>query len=127
MSSTVKVLVVDDDEPVRSSLVNFLEDEGFDPVPAKSGEQALEIAQSQEFHVAIVDMRLPGIDGDTVVIEVKKIQPHMQFLIYTGSDDYYPNVTLRGMGMKTDHVFYKPLRNLKVLSDAVRKLLASTQ
>ncbi|SHK63220.1 Response regulator receiver domain-containing protein [Desulfatibacillum alkenivorans DSM 16219] len=124
MTIDIKVLVVDDDEPVRNSLVNFLEDEGFEPVSAESGEQALDLAAKEHFDVAIVDMRLPGIDGDTVVLEAKKIQSHLKFIIYTGSDDYYPQNILIDIGMKPEHVFYKPLRNLDVLSQAIRSLMA---
>ncbi|WP_028316180.1 response regulator [Desulfatibacillum aliphaticivorans] len=123
MTIDVKVLVVDDDEPVRNSLVNFLEDEGFEPVSAESGEQALDLAAKEHFDVAIVDMRLPGIDGDTVVLEAKKIQSHLKFIIYTGSDDYYPQNILLDIGMKQEHVFYKPLRNLDILSQAIRSLM----
>ncbi|ACL06387.1 Response regulator receiver domain protein (CheY-like) [Desulfatibacillum aliphaticivorans] len=123
MTIDVKVLVVDDDEPVRNSLVNFLEDEGFEPVSAESGEQALDLAAKEHFDVAIVDMRLPGIDGDTVVLEAKKIQSHLKFIIYTGSDDYYPQNILIDIGMKPEHVFYKPLRNLDILSQAIRSLI----
>ncbi|MBI9075144.1 MAG: response regulator [Desulfatibacillum sp.] len=123
MSLNIKVLVVDDDEPVRNSLVNFLEDEGFDAVSAESGEHALACVAKQHFDVAIVDMRLPGIDGDTVVLEAQKIQSHLKFVIYTGSDDYYLQNTLLDIGMKPEHVFYKPLRNLNVLATAIRDLM----
>lgn len=126
MNQNVRVLVVDDDEPVRNSLVNFLEDEGFDPVAAESGEQALDYVAKQHFDIAIVDMRLPGIDGDAVVLEAQRIQTHLKFIIYTGSDDYYPQNILLDIGIKPGHVFYKPLRNLDVLAAAIRELMAES-
>ena len=124
MNPNIKVLVVDDDEPVRNSLVNFLEDEGFYPISAESGEEALELIEKHRFDVAIVDMRLPGIDGDSVVLKAQKIQTHLKFIIYTGSDDYYPQNILLDIGMKPEHVFYKPLRNLNIMAQAIHDLMA---
>ncbi len=123
MGSVVRVLVLDDDEPIRTSLTSYLEDEGFDPVPAETGEQALEIIKSQELQVAIVDMRLPGIDGDAVIFQAHQIRPEMKFIIYTGSDDYVPQSTLMDFGMRPEHVFFKPLRRMEVLVETINELI----
>ncbi len=123
MASVVRVLVLDDDEPIRTSLASYLEDEGFEPVPAENGEQALEIIKNQDLEVAIVDMRLPGIDGDAVIFQAHEIQPEMKFIIYTGSDDYVPQNTLTDVGMRPEHVFFKPLRRMEVLIETINDLI----
>jgi len=60
---TVRVLVVDDDPNIRTSLRFALEDEGYDVVEAPSGEAALERMAEQPADLVLLDLMLPGIDG----------------------------------------------------------------
>ena len=73
--SNIKVLVVDDEIAVCSNVAAFLEDEGFMVFSAVSGEEALDILLKQKIDVAIIDMRLPGIDGDMLIVKAHELQP----------------------------------------------------
>lgn len=117
-----KVLVVDDEAGLLLSLVAFLEDENFDVQGASSGEDALEILNEHTIDVVIVDMRLPGIDGNEVILRAKKDGIKAKFIIHTGSTDYQLPLELKQLGFKQEHIFLKPLDNLQHLSDAVRKI-----
>ena len=65
---TIRVLIVDDETLIASSLKVFLEDEGFLVAVAGSGEQALEIIKREvDFDACIMDMRLPGMDGNAAI------------------------------------------------------------
>jgi len=59
---------------VRINLEDFLEDEGFEVESAGNGEAGLELVDRCRFDVAVVDMRLPGIDGNAFIKEAKKMQ-----------------------------------------------------
>jgi DNA-binding NtrC family response regulator len=121
--SNVKVFIVDDESVVCSNIAAFLEDEGFTVFSAASGEEALEFLLEQKFDVAIIDMRLPGIDGDTLILKAHEIQPALKFLIHTGSTNYSVSKSLEEIGVKKEQVFRKPLLDMSVLTKGILKLL----
>ncbi|HUJ15488.1 MAG TPA: sigma-54 dependent transcriptional regulator [Thermoanaerobaculia bacterium] len=62
-----KILIVDDEQSIRTTLAKILEDEGHRAVVAESGEEALALAARDEFDLIILDLWLPGVDGMTVL------------------------------------------------------------
>ena len=109
------VLIVDDDERVYSNTQAFLEDEGYQVVIAISGEQGMELLQECRPQFAIVDMRLPGMDGDQFIEQASKQQTQLQFLIHTGSIEYKLPDFLCQNNQVRQSVFYKPLFSMEVL------------
>ncbi len=75
-----KVLIVDDETSLLNSLMAFFEDEDFDVTGASSGEEALETLSKEHFDAVIIDMRLPGIDGNEVILQAKKSDPLLNSL-----------------------------------------------
>ncbi len=118
----IRVLIVDDEIPVSQSLVGFLEDCDLDVAAAGSGEEALELAQKEHFDVAIVDLRLPGMSGEALIIKSKTLVPKLRFLIHTGSVDYRLSEELKRIGMRPEHVFLKPMDDLNELVYAIEKI-----
>jgi DNA-binding NtrC family response regulator len=123
ISSTIRVLVVDDEEMILINLVAFLEDEGFSVLSTKSGEEALELLASETVDIAIIDIRLPQMDGDTLIIKAHELQPEMKFLVYTGSVNYTLPKTLMNLGISEEQVFKKPLDDIGVLVQAIHQLI----
>ena len=121
--SKIKVLVVDDEITVCSNVTAFLEDEGFNVFSAASGEEALDLILKQKIDVAIVDMRLPGIDGDTLMLKAHEIQPVLKFLIHTGSTNYSVSKSLEEIGVKNEQIFRKPLLDMSVLTKGILNIL----
>lgn len=117
-----RILIIDDETSLLKSLVAFFEDEGFSVRGATSGEAGLAILEKEEMDAVIIDMRLPGIDGNETIAKAHALQPSLQFFIHTGSTDYQLPATLRDLGLTRDKVFLKPLSDLAVLSRAVREL-----
>lgn len=83
MSNTRSILVVEDEQVIRSSLREFLTDEGFTVTEAGSVAQALTLARQQDFQVAICDVRLPDGDGVQLLKKLHQINPSMFVLIIT--------------------------------------------
>jgi two-component system OmpR family response regulator len=109
------ILIVDDDERVYSNTQAFLEDEGYQVIIAVSGEQGLLLLQEFKPKFAIVDMRLPGIDGNQFILRASQQQSQLQFLIHTGSTDYELPDLLRKNSRVCQSIFYKPLFSMEVL------------
>jgi two-component system OmpR family response regulator len=117
-----RVLIIDDELSLLKSLVAFFEDEGFFVRGAESGEEGLEILKMYKMNAVIIDLRLPGIDGNETIVRAHELQPALRFLIHTGSTDYQIPPLLRRIGIEQEVVFLKPLPDLSVLSEAVRAL-----
>jgi len=119
------VLIVDDEPMIRESLQAYLEDEGIPAVAVNSGEEALNtVQQSCAFAVCIMDMRLPGMDGNTAIRRLHALRPGLEFLIHTGSSDYTLPPDLRALGVSELRIYPKPLVDMAPLAATVRALLS---
>ncbi|HEV8713934.1 MAG TPA: sigma-54 dependent transcriptional regulator [Candidatus Binatia bacterium] len=78
-----KILVVDDDASVLALFQTVLGSEGYDIICASSGEEALQQLEQERFDLLISDLRLPGMDGITLVKQAKAINPAMPSLVLT--------------------------------------------
>ncbi len=119
-----RVLVVDDDEGVRSCVLAFLQDEGFAVESATSAEQALAQLTPGCVDVAVVDVRLPGMSGDELIRRAPRRDPALRFVVYTGSPEYSPPPSLAAAGLLPEHVLRKPLFDMRVLARAIDGLVA---
>ena len=79
----IRLLIVDDDEQMRRTLVGRFERKGLAVSNAGSGEQALEIAAKARFDVAVLDLHLPGINGVELLEKLKERQPDLEALLLT--------------------------------------------
>lgn len=124
-SGEPRVLIVDDEEMIRENLMAYLEDEGIPVTAVASGEEALRcIAEGGRFAVCIMDMRLPGMDGNASIRQLHARCPRLRFIIHTGSSDYSLPSDLRGLGLSEASVYLKPLLDMAPLARAVSELLA---
>jgi DNA-binding NtrC family response regulator len=81
--SAIRLLVVDDDEQMRRTLVNRFERQGMAVTAAASGEEALAKAEHTRCDIAILDLHLPGIGGIDLLVRLKEIQPELEALMLT--------------------------------------------
>lgn len=82
--STIRVLLVDDEETLIEYLSKRLLRQGLTVKAAFSGEEALEAAKETNFDVAVVDLKMPGMDGVETQRKLKEIQPFIQCIVLTG-------------------------------------------
>lgn len=123
-SLSVLVLLLDDHESLRRNLSALLEDEGFGVVQASSGEEALQLLFSTRVDVAIVDIRLPSMNGHEFIQAAHAKNADLHFMIYTGTINYQLPDALRRIGLTDDNVFIKPITDPVVLFD---RLIALSQ
>jgi DNA-binding NtrC family response regulator len=119
---TMQVLLIDDEASIRNSMSEYFEDFGIEVTAVGSAEAALEALTGQSFDVAVVDVRLPGIDGDALILKAHDIVPALRFIIHTGSVEYRLNNALRSIGLTNAHIFIKPVVDLATLVTAVQSL-----
>lgn len=79
-----KILIVDDEQVVLETLLHSLGRKGYKVETAASGQEALEKAKKSRFDVALLDIKLPDIDGIQTLKELKKINPEIEAIMITG-------------------------------------------
>ena len=84
-----KILVADDEQAIRSLLEDFLTTEGYEVILASDGEQALQLAQTEDPQAIIMDIRMPGLDGIEVCKRLKEKEQTklIPVIIITGFED----------------------------------------
>ena len=83
----VTLLVVDDEEPIRSALRRFLVQQGYEVEVAAGGEEALEILKRQRITGMLLDVNLPGTSGVDLVPLVMELEPTIALLMLTAVND----------------------------------------
>lgn len=78
-----KILVVDDDEEMRSLLQDFIAEEGFVPFSAENSAEAFRKMTGEAFDVIITDIRMPGLTGLDMLPRLKRTQPEAFILVIT--------------------------------------------
>jgi two-component system response regulator HydG len=78
------ILIVDDDAVVRESLTRWFESEGFRTGAASGGRQAIDEIERNQWDVALVDIKMPGMDGMELHDRVRQVQPDLPFILMTG-------------------------------------------
>jgi len=105
--ATKPILIVDDEPIVRESIRDWLKDAGYKVATAETGEEALALVGKQDFSVIIMDVRLPGKTGATVLKEIKTLKPGIKSIIITA----YPSAEMIAEARKLGVVDYliKPI------------------
>ena len=84
----MNILVVDDDELIRESMVPMLEIMGHTAVAAPGGLEALELlGAGLDVDVVILDMNMPGINGAETLLRIKALKPGQRVLMASGGQD----------------------------------------
>jgi len=116
-----KIMVIDDEVSIRSSLSDILMDEGYDVILASDGHEALERLSLDIPDLILLDIWMPGMDGTEVLKEIKKRWPDIKVIVISGHGNIETAVKATKLGA-SDYI-EKPL-SLEGILLAVRKVLA---
>ena len=120
-----KILIVEDDDSVQISLEAHFEDKGYAVLAAESAEDAINMIKNESPDAAIVDLRLPGMDGEALIRKIHTMFPNTVCIIFTGSVEFDIPPDLKQLAVISSKVFFKPVDDLNVISDEVTRLLNS--
>ena len=125
MKPKASVLVVDDDVGIRKTLSRILEKEGYFVATVENGEQAIEASNERFFNVALIDIRLPDMEGTKLLERLKETEPKMVKIIITG----YPslNNAIEAVNKDADGYILKPFDAGGLLAMIKRRLKKQTK
>jgi DNA-binding NtrC family response regulator len=84
MSNRIKLLIVDDEVQFLDSIARRLELRDFEVTKAGNGQQAVEAARGAKFDLALLDLKMPGMDGQQVLEILKREHKYLEIIILTG-------------------------------------------
>jgi DNA-binding NtrC family response regulator len=125
MEENFNILIVDDEEDFRITLVKRLQKRRLNVFGADSGPQALKMMQSKIFDVVVLDVKMPGMDGIDTIREIKKLHPLTEVILLTGHASMESGI--EGMKLGAFDYIMKPV-NIdelleKILQAYERKLI----
>ncbi|MCI1012041.1 MULTISPECIES: two-component system response regulator RssB [Pseudomonas] len=120
-NSPATLLIIDDDEVVRLSLADYLEDSGFNVLQASNGQQGLEIFEREQPDLIICDLRMPQVDGLTLLRRISELSIDTPVLVLSGAGVMSDVVEALRLGA-ADYLI-KPLEDLMVLEHSVNRAL----
>jgi DNA-binding NtrC family response regulator len=114
LDSTARILIVDDDESIRKVLTAILDEEGYVVETAESGREAIRKSNEQFYNLALIDIRLPDMQGTQLLASIRDSVPKMVKIIVTG----YPSLqnAIEAVNSGADAYILKPFNVDKTLS-----------
>jgi DNA-binding NtrC family response regulator len=114
------ILVVDDDAEVRKTLSSILSKEGYSVETVENGKQATRLSEKSRFDIALIDIKLPDMEGTELLHRLKENQPHMVKIVITG----FPTLenAMETVNEGADGYILKPF-DLEKLLEMIRKHL----
>jgi len=118
----VNILVAEDEADLREILKVTLEQEGYRAILARDGDEAIKKIEEKSFQMALIDMKMPGVNGKELVSKIKQINPRVPIVIVTGSPDFKEEMSLK---KQTYEYIYKPFK-LNELVKIIERALGQT-
>ncbi|MFQ6080817.1 MAG: response regulator [Candidatus Bathyarchaeia archaeon] len=114
------ILIVDDDESILATLSAILKEEGYDIDTAKNGKEAIEKSKSKFFNLALLDIRLPDMEGTKLLTKMHETMPKMVKVMLTG----YPSLqnAIEALNLGADAYIIKPVDPEKLIKTIEEKL-----
>ncbi|MCK5156251.1 MAG: response regulator transcription factor [Spirochaetales bacterium] len=101
-----RILIVEDEPAIADAIFDGLQDEGFVPEKAGSGEKALTLLDSMQIDLVLLDIRLPGIDGYETCRQIRMKGFHMPVIFVSARDEVLDRVV--GLEVGGDDYLVKP-------------------
>lgn len=120
MGKPARILVVDDDENIRVTIEAILENEGYAVDVAVNGREAIKKSESTAYNLALIDIRLPDMEGIELLTSMKDTVPKVRKIIITG----YPSMqnAIDAVNRNADAYLVKPVDVDKLLELVRRQL-----
>jgi DNA-binding NtrC family response regulator len=113
LAEKAKILIVDDDENVRKTMKIILEDENYIVEIATNGKEAIQMSNEKIYNLALLDIRLPDIEGVELLKLMKEYVPRTRKIMLTG----FPTIqnAMTAVNKNADAYLLKPVDGEKLL------------
>jgi len=120
MDKKESILIVDDDPSIRKVLAAILEEKGYNVETTDTGRKGIAKSKTKFYNIALIDIRLPDMEGTELLSQMKQTEPKMMKVIITG----YPSLqnAVKALNQGADAYIIKPLDIDNALS-VIRGLL----
>ena len=124
MAEHARIIVVDDDEGIRKTLATILEEIGYVVDTVENGKEAIERSNAEFYNLALIDIRLPDMEGTKLLTAMKETTPEMIKIIMTG----YPSLqnAVEAVNKGADAYILKPL-NIDSVINTIKEHLTKQQ
>jgi DNA-binding response OmpR family regulator len=114
LDKRARILIVDDDESIRNTVKIILEDEGYSVDLASTGNEAIKMTEKTAYNVALLDIRLPDMEGVELLKLIKDNVPRTRKIMVTG----YPSMqnAITALNKNADAYLVKPVDVEKLLN-----------
>lgn len=120
------LLIVDDEAMLPGLIQEYLEAvTDMEIRVAHSGEDALVCIEKSKPDVCMVDLRLPGMDGNQFVLKALQVHPQCKCIIHTGAIDYTIPMQLQELGLTEQSILYKPVPRLQLYVEKIKAVLSA--
>ena len=126
LANKVRILLVDDDKTITTSLSILLQSKGYMTDVAHTGKDAIEKSYENIYDLAILDIRLPDVEGTSLLTSLRETTPKTVKIMLTGYPMLYNAVTSLNQG--ADAFFMKPVdpeKLLETIKDKIEEQKAS--
>ena len=115
-----RILIVDDDKSLLESLTEILKLEGYEVDTAETGREAIEKSKDQFYNLALLDIKLPDMEGTELLTKLRDGIPRMAKVMVTG----YPSTenAVKALNLEADAYITKPVKPEELLKTVERKL-----
>ncbi len=119
-----RILIIEDDDEMRSLLKDFIEEEGYEADSVEKGTYAFRKLMKESFDLIITDIRMPGYSGLEILPELKRLQPGIPIVVITafGSEEVYRKALSRGANAYLE----KPIHFHK-LKELIQKIISTKE
>jgi len=116
----VRILIVDDNTSFSNVAKSFLEQKNYSVRTLENPESALDLIKKENFHILVLDLKMPGVSGAELLSRIRKYDPHLCVIVVTG----YPSVesALETMKMSAYDYLQKPF-DMNVLADVIGRAI----
>jgi len=123
--SKPRILIVEDDENIRKTMKNILQQKGYETDTAKSGKEAEQKAKANFYNLALLDIKLPDMEGTQLLAKLHKNKPKMMKIMVTG----YPSLenAMEALNQGADAYVTKPVKPAELLALIKEKLEKQNQ
>jgi len=108
-----KLLLIDDEEPVRKIVGLYLRSHGYEVFTAADGPKGIELFQRESPSIVLTDIKMPGMDGIEVLKRIKQIGPETEIIVITGHGDM--DLAIQSLQLDASDFITKPVGNEALL------------